>query len=89
VDRDFRADEPTSFGWLITYVPTWAGFFFSCSTHSARVWLGRAMASHLKTELLLDALEMALAQRNPDGVIHARITAASTHRLHSESGAEK
>jgi len=28
------------------------------------------MATHLKTELVLDALEMAFAQRKPDGVIH-------------------
>jgi len=28
------------------------------------------MATHLKTELVLDALNMALAQRRPAGVIH-------------------
>jgi putative transposase len=28
------------------------------------------MANHLRTELVLDALEMAIGQRRPDGVIH-------------------
>ena len=28
------------------------------------------MANHLRTELVLDALEMAISQRRPDGVIH-------------------
>ena len=28
------------------------------------------MAHHLRTELVLDALEMAIGQRRPDGVIH-------------------
>ena len=32
--------------------------------------VGWSMASHLRTELVLAALEMALSQRKPDGVIH-------------------
>jgi transposase InsO family protein len=32
--------------------------------------VGWAMATHLRTELALDALNMALAQRQPDDVIH-------------------
>jgi putative transposase len=32
--------------------------------------VGWAMANHLKSELVLDALDMALAQRTPESVIH-------------------
>jgi len=32
--------------------------------------VGWAMATHLRTELVLDALQMALKQRRPRGVIH-------------------
>jgi putative transposase len=73
VDRDFTADEPNKL-WVadITYVPTWAGFLFLAIVLDAfsRRIVGWAMATHLKTELVLDALEMALTQRSPDGVIH-------------------
>jgi putative transposase len=56
----------------ITYVPTWAGFLFLAivlDVWSRRV-VGWAMANHLRTELVLDALNMALGQRKPDSVIH-------------------
>ncbi len=32
--------------------------------------VGWSMANHLRTSLVLDALDMALAQRRPEGVIH-------------------
>ena len=32
--------------------------------------VGWAMESHLRTELVLEALEMAVEQRRPDGVVH-------------------
>ena len=32
--------------------------------------VGWAMANHLRTELVLEALNMAIAQRRPQGVIH-------------------
>jgi putative transposase len=56
----------------ITYVPTWAGFLFLAVVLDAwsRRAVGWAMATHLRTELVLDALEMALAQRRPTDVIH-------------------
>jgi len=73
VERKFIADRPNTL-WVadITYVPTWAGFLFLAIVLDAfsRRIVGWAMATHLKTELVLDALEMALTQRNPDGVIH-------------------
>jgi putative transposase len=36
----------------------------------SRKVVGWSMANHLRTELVLDALEMAIGQRRPDGVIH-------------------
>lgn len=73
VERNFVADRPNKL-WVadITYVPTWAGFLFLAivlDVFSRRI-VGWAMATHLRTELVLDALEMALAQRSPDGVTH-------------------
>ncbi len=73
VDRNFTADAPNRL-WVgdITYVPTAAGFVYLAvvlDAFSRRV-VGWAMANHLRTELVLDALEMALAQRRPRDVIH-------------------
>ena len=56
----------------ITYIPTWAGFLYLAivlDAFSCRV-VGWAMASHLRTELVLAALNMALGQRRPGDVIH-------------------
>ena len=56
----------------ITYVPTTAGFLYLSvvlDVFSRRV-VGWSMASHLRTELVLDALEMAVDQRRPTDVIH-------------------
>ena len=73
VDRQFTADGPDRL-WVadITYVPTWAGFLYLAivlDVWSRRI-VGWAMEPHLKTELVLSALNMALAQRRPEVVIH-------------------
>ena len=73
VDRDFTATGPNQL-WVadITYVSTWAGFLFLAivlDVWSRRI-VGWAMATHLRTELVQDALDMALEQRRPRGVIH-------------------
>jgi len=73
VDRDFTADGPNRL-WVadITYIPTWAGFLFLAvvlDVWSRRV-VGWAIATHLRTQLVLDALDMAAQQRRPTGVIH-------------------
>jgi len=73
VERDFTARGPDQL-WVadITYIPTWAGFLYLAvvlDVWSRRV-VGWAMASHLRTELVLDALDMALWQRRPEAVIH-------------------
>lgn len=73
VDRKFAAAGPDQL-WVadITYVPTLSGFLFVAivlDAFSRRV-VGWAMENHLRTELVLDALNMALHRRNPTNVIH-------------------
>jgi putative transposase len=73
VDRDFTADAPNQL-WVadITYVPTGEGFLYLAVVLDAfsRRIVGWSMADHLRTELVLDALDMALQQRRPQRVIH-------------------
>jgi len=73
VDRNFYADKPNML-WVadITYVPTWAGFLYLAVVLDAfsRRIVGWAMGNNLKAQLVLDALNMALGQRKPSGVIH-------------------
>jgi putative transposase len=73
VERDFSASGPDRL-WVadITYVPTWAGFLYLSVVLDAwsRRIVGWAMATHLRTELVLDALNMAVWQRRPEAVIH-------------------
>ena len=73
VERKFAADAPDRL-WVadITYVPTWAGFLYLAvvlDVFSRRI-VGWAMANHLRTELILGALDMALERRRPEDVIH-------------------
>jgi putative transposase len=71
VQRDFSAEGPNRL-WVadITYVPTWAGSLYLAVVVDAwsRRAVGWAMATHLRTSLVLDALQMAIRQRNPKGV---------------------
>jgi len=73
VERDFTVEGPNKL-WIadITYVPTWSGFLYLAvviDAFSRRV-VGWAMTSHLQSELVVSALNMALWQRHPEGVIH-------------------
>jgi len=73
VQRHFVADAPNRL-WVAdaTYVPTAEGFLYLAvvlDVFSRRI-VGWAMSDHLYTELMLRALDMALVQRRPDGVIH-------------------
>jgi putative transposase len=73
VERAFRAERPDQL-WVadITYVPTWTGFLYLAivlDVCSRRI-VGWAMATHLQTDLVLDALNMAIGQRQPAAVIH-------------------
>ena len=73
VDRQFTAVGPDRL-WVadITYVPTGAGFLYLAVVVDAwsRRVIGWAMAAHLRTELVLAALDMAVARRRPTDVIH-------------------
>ncbi len=73
VQRQFSADGPDRL-WVadITYIPTWSGFLYLAvvlDVWSRRI-VGWSMENHLKTDLVLAALDMALAQRRPEAVIH-------------------
>ena len=73
VNRQFRAAAPNQL-WVadITYIATGAGFEFLAVVLDAwsRRVVGWAMAAHLRTELVLDALDRALRSRRPRQVIH-------------------
>jgi putative transposase len=73
VDRDFTATAPNQL-WVadITFVPTANGFLYLAVVLDAwsRKIVGWAMATHLRAELVVDALEMAIGQRRPGDVIH-------------------
>jgi putative transposase len=73
VERDFVADAPDRL-WVadITYIPTWSGFLYLAVVVDAwsRRVIGWSMATHLRTELVLEALNMAIWQRRPEQVIH-------------------
>lgn len=66
VKRHFTADRPDQL-WLadITYVPTWQGFVYVAFVLDvfSRMIVGWQTAGHLRTDLPLDALEMALRNR--------------------------
>jgi len=70
VERAFVADAPNRL-WVadITYVPTWSGWLYLAvvlDVFSRRV-VGWSMREHLRTELVVEALEMALWNRTPGG----------------------
>jgi putative transposase len=79
--REFVAAQPNKV-WLadITYIPTQEGFLylaFVLDAHSRKI-VGWSMASHMKTELVVDALQMAVWRRKPSaGLVH-----------HSDRGAQ-
>ena len=73
VQREFTATGRDQL-WVadITYIPTWSGFLYLAVVLDAwsRRIVGWSMTRHLRTELVLEALEMALCQRRPESVIH-------------------
>ncbi len=74
VSRDFASEAPDKL-WVadITYVRTREGFLylaFVLDAYSRKV-VGWSMATHLRTELVVDALQMAIARRKPaPGLVH-------------------
>ena len=73
VDRTFTASGPNQL-WIadITYIPTATGFLYLAVVLDvwSRKVVGWSMANHLRAELVLDALEMAVRQRRPKDVVH-------------------
>jgi putative transposase len=69
VDRAFLAAAPNRL-WVadITYLRTWEGWLYLVAVQDvfSRRIVGWSMADHMRTELVTDALQMALAQRRPD-----------------------
>ncbi len=66
VERNFTADRPNEL-WVadFTYLRCWEGlvfFSFVIDVYSRRV-IGWQLASHMRTDLVLDALRMALSRR--------------------------
>ncbi len=69
VNRNFSPDAPNKL-WAgdISYVKTWAGWSYLAvviDLYSRRV-VGWAVANHMRTDLPLDALKMAMRLRSPD-----------------------
>lgn len=73
VDRKFTCEGPDRL-WVadIKYIPTQEGFLYLAAVMDAfsRRIVGWAMERYLKTELVLQALNMAIGQRRPEEVIH-------------------
>jgi putative transposase len=82
VDRDFTADAPNRL-WVtdLTYVPTWDDMGYVCFIIDAfsRKIVGWRVASHMRTQMVLDALEMARWSRG------ARLEGLITH---SDAGSQ-
>src|SRR4051794_13309577 len=74
VERQFSPAAPNVL-WIadVTYLRTWEGWLYLAAVQDAysRRIIGWSMADHMRAELVVDALKMAVARRRPDaGVIH-------------------
>ena len=82
VERNFTATRPNDL-WVtdLTYVPTWSGFAYACFIVDAysRMIVGWRVASHMRTDMVLDALEMARWSRG---------TQLEGLRCHSDAGSQ-
>jgi putative transposase len=82
VERHFQAEAPNQL-WVtdLTYVPTWAGVAYVCFIVDAfsRTIVGWRVAPHMRTSMVLDAIEMARWSRGTrlDGL-----------RCHSDAGSQ-
>ena len=77
VGRDFRASRPDTL-WLadFTYLSCWQGvvfFSFVIDAFSRRI-VGWQFTSHMRTDLVLDALRMALTRRDTGADVNSCIT---------------
>ncbi len=82
VNREFTAERPNAL-WVtdLTYVPTWSGVAYVCFIVDAfsRKIVGWRVAGHMRTEMVLDALEMARWSRG---------TNLKGLRCHSDAGSQ-
>jgi putative transposase len=74
VQREFRPSAPNVL-WVadITYLRTWEGWLYLAAVQDAfsRRIVGWSMADHMRSDLVVDALNMAIARRRPEaGLIH-------------------
>jgi putative transposase len=74
VERRFRPDVPNVL-WIadVTYLRTWEGWLYLAAVQDAysRRIVGWSMADHMRSELVVDALQMAVSRRRPaPGLIH-------------------
>ena len=69
VNRDFTAERPNQL-WVadFTYVRTWQGFSYLAFILDvwSRMIVGWQLATHMRSDLVVDALEMAAGLRQPD-----------------------
>ena len=74
----------------ITYVPTWAGFGYLATVldvFSRRI-VGWSYATHMRTELIVDAIDMVIETRRPPrGLIHHSDRLSPLNTAASRSGA--
>lgn len=82
VKREFTAPAPNRL-WVtdLAFVPTWAGVAYVCFIVDAfsRMIVGWRCASHMRTEMVLDAIEMARWSRG---------TQLEGLRCHSDAGSQ-
>jgi putative transposase len=73
VERRFHAERPNRL-WVadFTFIPTFSGFLYLAivlDVYSRKI-VGWAMENHMRTELVLAAIDMAIMMRRPKEVIH-------------------
>jgi transposase InsO family protein len=82
LQRDFTAGRPNE-KWVadITYVRTWSGFVYLAFILDcySRMIVGWQLATHLRTELVMDTLEMANGLRRPDAGLIAHTDRGSQY----------
>ena len=74
VRRNFRPAGPNEL-WVadITYLRTWQGWLYLAAVQDtwSRLVAGWSLADHMRSELVVDALELAVSRRRPNtGLIH-------------------
>jgi transposase InsO family protein len=98
IQRDFTTGPVTDRRYVgdITYIATWQGFAYLATVIdlASRRVVGWAVADHMRTELVEDALRMAFVQRRPDrGVIFhtdrgSQYTSRDFARLAADNGCQ-